>query len=164
MDTPRAKLTLSVRPDVVRQAKHFALDRGISVSDMVESALQRVVEDSLRNLAGLTFRAWHDFPEGTAFVPAALLALYDRGFEVRPQKSGFEVARNGRRYIVQHRSEHGQQVLRVHPYGRPHEEVARLDVSELATMVRRARQHDYSAPLAAVWRAAEKVREHAEAR
>lgn len=160
------KLTLSVEDRIVRQAKHKALDLGTTVSALVTEGLQRVLAESrqeLRDLADLTLRAWHHFRDGTPFIIPAMLAFRDMGFKVEPQRTGFRLFKDGRRYVVEHRKHQGQMFAIVHPRGKRGEEVARVELTTLADRVRRAkRAAEYAAILRIFWREAEKVKDHAE--
>lgn len=165
-DCAMTKLTLSIDEEIVRQAKHHAVDANKTVSSLVEEGLQRVLRESRRELhtiAQMTLRAWHHFPDASPFIVLAILAFREVGFEVEAQKTGFQLRKDGRRYVVEHRRAGGKGVVRIHPYGRSAEVVAEVDVTALAARVHHVKKaSEYAEIVRAVWQTAEKVKAHAQ--
>lgn len=156
------KLTLSVPAKVVSEAKHLALDRHTTVSQLVEEGLGRVSEPDLRTVGALTLRAWHHFKDATPFIPLAIVAFRDLGFRVDPQKTGFRLTKAGRHYVVEHKKTPAGMVIRVHPWGERDALIVELNVSELAERVASTkRASEYAAVVREVWRKASRVAEHA---
>ncbi len=159
-----AKLTLSVRDDLVTDAKHLALEQGTTVSGLVEEGIETAKPDYLHTLAALSLRAWHHFPDATPFIFPAILAFRSQGFAIRPFKTSLRLIKGDRRYVLDHRREAGRQVILIHLWGAD-EEIARVDVTELQKAVRSARgDSDYGVAIRPIWRAAKLVRQHADGR
>lgn len=158
------KLTLSVRPDLIKDVKHLAVEQGTTVSGIVEEGIETAKPDYLHTLAALSLRSLHHFPDATPFLLPALLAFRAEGFSIRPFKTSLRLIKGDRRYIIDHLRDGGSQVIVIRPWGAEQEEVARVNVTELQKAVRAVGGvADYGAAVRPIWRAARQVRQHADA-
>jgi hypothetical protein len=134
-ESQMTKLTLSVPKDVIREAKVLAVNRDTTLSALVAEGLARLMEPDLRTVTALTLRAWHHFKDATPFIPLAIVAFRDAGFRVEPQKTGFKLTKNGRRYVVTHKKGPNGMILGVHRWGEPEDVIAEINATTLARRV-----------------------------